>query len=148
MSRTSLREIRTGLTTARHKPFDVHNRRGEQRFRYAISVFLLNRANRFPAMTIDVSSTGARIKLDHPVLLDAECLFAAPSFGIVVPSVVVWRQGLELAVRFTAAQDATVHEVEAQSGFGRRRPTSIAWGDRSDPCVPRSRNRDRNAGHT
>ena len=80
---------------------------------------------------VDVSATGARVKLASHAFLSTHCALTTSIFGSAIPSRIVWRRGAEVGLRFRTTLNlkqeggwlrANQAAPSSSGGFGRRLP--------------------------
>jgi hypothetical protein len=79
---------------------------------------------------LDVSSTGARVRLASNAFLSTQCTLTTALFGAAIPSRIVWRRGPDIGLRFKTTLNLRQevgwvranHAGPAPGGFGRRAP--------------------------
>ena len=86
---------------------------------------------RVGGVIVDVSATGARVRLSSGAFMATQCTLITALFGEPVQSRVVWRRGAEIGLRFKTILNVKQEMgalrtrsagVAATSGFGRRVP--------------------------
>ncbi|MDX7950769.1 PilZ domain-containing protein [Lichenihabitans sp. Uapishka_5] len=68
-------------------------------------------------VVLDVSATGARIRLASGAFLASQCVLTTALFAEAVPSRIVWRRGAEIGLRFR-----TTLNIKQELGAFRSRP--------------------------
>ena len=80
---------------------------------------------------LDVSATGARVRLGSNAFLSTQCTLTTSLFGAALPSRIVWRRGAEIGLRFKTTLNlkgevgwhrASQTAPGPGGGFGRRSP--------------------------
>ena len=91
------------------------------RHRVAVPVTIESGRAQVGGVVLDVSATGARVRLSSRAFLGSRCLITTAIFGEAVPGLVVWRRGVEVGLRFK-----TTLNVSQEPGVFRARPFNIA----------------------
>ena len=81
---------------------------------------------------LDVSATGARVRLASNAFLSTQCTLTTSLFGSAIPSRIVWRRGSDVGLRFKTTLNlkqetgwlrvSQTHAMPSGGGFGRRAP--------------------------
>ena len=74
-------------------------------------------------LVLDVSATGARVRLSSGAFLSNHCVLTTSLLGEAVPSRIVWRRGAEIGLRFK-----TTLNIRQELGSFRARPMTAAGG--------------------
>ncbi len=92
--------MRPETISKRHS--DNAERRGERRRRVlkGARIVFNNRFSLLDASVRDISRSGCRIRLNHPLKLPSTFLVAFPGTGVERPAILIWQNGQEAGVKF------------------------------------------------
>lgn len=93
-------------------------RRHDERYVFTASATFECSGARIPGATLDVSISGARMRLASRSFLHPTGIVTAPAYGMRVQGRVVWRRGADVGIRFLS-DPAT---PALKPSFGRRLP--------------------------
>lgn len=109
----------------------MQNKRDSARKPVSVPATIESGAIQVHGTILDVSATGARVRLTSNAFLSTQCTLTTALFGSAIPSRIVWRRGADLGLRFKTTLNLK-QEVgwlrasqtqPSSGGFGRR--TSI-----------------------
>ena len=107
----------------------MKNNRQNDRHSVSVPVMIESGGTHVGGLVLDVSATGARVRLNTGAFLANHCVMTTALFGEAVPSRIIWRRGAEIGLRFKATlnirQELAAFRsrpfgATAQGGFGRR----------------------------
>ena len=109
----------------------MQNNRQSRRQSVSVPATIACGQTRVGGVIVDVSATGARVRLSSGAFMATQCLLITALFGEPIQSRVVWRRGAEIGLRFKitlnvkqelGAFKARPPGLVATGGFGRRAP--------------------------
>jgi hypothetical protein len=91
-------------------------RRRHERYVFTAPATLECGSAKVSGAILDISSTGARMRLASRLFLDQTCIVTAADYGVRVPGRVVWRRGSDVGIFFLPEPP----EAPPRLSFGRR----------------------------